>query len=132
MKNSFFDDLYRAPGAAVLQRLEDGFPTEAFQSLAGRLELTTKALASALGLNDRTLRNRTKHLTGDESERSFRAYRVFRRATEVLGDEGAARLWMITPQIALGQKKPIELLVRDVGAENVLNVLAGIDDGGYL
>lgn len=132
MKAVFFSELYEAPGTQVIARLEAGFPASSFGTLAKLLELPTKTLAAALGLNDRTLRNRTRHLTGDESERSFRAYRVFRRAVEVLGDEQAARLWLTTPQLSLGEKKPIELLIRDVGAEQVLNTLAGIEDGGYL
>ena len=31
-----------------------------------------------------------------------------------------------------GERKPLDLLVRDVGAEETLNVLAAIEDGGYL
>ena len=132
MKAAFFDELYRSPGAQVLARLEEGFPSTSFPALAAMLALPTKTLAAALGINDRTLRNRTRHLTGDESERSFRAYRVFRRATEVLGDEEAARAWLTTPQLALGEKKPLEFLTRDVGVEQVLNLLAAVEDGGYL
>lgn len=132
MKATFFDELYRAPAGEVVARLEAGFPVTSFPALAEMLAVSTRTLAAALGINDRTLRNRTRHLTGDESERSFRAYRVFRRATEVLGDATAAKLWMSTPQAALAEKKPIELLTRDVGVETVLNVLAGIEDGGYL
>jgi|SRR6185312_10075940 len=132
MTTAYFDELYRAPGSVLVARMDDGFPASVFPALAAKLALSTKALAHALGISDRTLRNRTRKLTGDEAERSFRAYRVFRRATEVLGTEEAATAWLGTPQIALGEKKPLELLKRDVGANEVLDVLAGIEDGGYL
>jgi putative toxin-antitoxin system antitoxin component (TIGR02293 family) len=132
VKTAFFDELYRASGPQVLARLETGFPAESFQSLAAMFAMPTKTLAFSLGLNERTLRNRTRNLTGDESERTFRAYRVFRRASEVLGNEEAAKVWMTTQQAALGERKPVELLVRDIGTDSVLNVLAAIDDGGYL
>jgi putative toxin-antitoxin system antitoxin component (TIGR02293 family) len=132
MTTAYLDDLYRAPGPTLVARLNEGFPAAVFPALASRLALSTKALAHALGISDRTLRNRTRKLTGDEAERSFRAYRVFRRATEVLGSETAATAWLGTPQLALGEKRPLELLVRDVGANEVLDVLSGIEDGGYL
>jgi putative toxin-antitoxin system antitoxin component (TIGR02293 family) len=109
-----------------------GFPASVFPALAERLALSTKALALALGISERTLRSRTRNLTGDEAERSFRAYRVFKRAVEVLDDEEQAQAWLVTPQRALGERKPLDLLVRDVGADEVLNVLSAIDDGGYL
>lgn len=132
MTTAFLDELYRTPGPILVARMNKGFPASVFPALASRLALSTKSLANALGMSDRTLRNRTRKLTGDEAERSFRAYRVFRRATEVLGSEQAATAWLCTPQTALGEKKPLELLVRDVGANEVLDVLSGIEDGGYL
>jgi putative toxin-antitoxin system antitoxin component (TIGR02293 family) len=132
MTTAYLDDLYRTPGPVLVARLNEGFPASVFPALAARLALSTKALAHALGISDRTLRNRTRKLTGDEAERSFRAYRVFRRATEVLGSEQAATAWLGTPQLALGEKKPLDFLLRDVGANEVLDLLSGIEDGGYL
>ncbi len=132
MTTAALDRLYRIPGSQLVDRLGAGLPAAIFPALAARLDLPAKALARALGLSERTLRNRKRMLTADEAERSFRAFRVFKRATAVLGDEDEARAWINTPQRALGERKPLDLLVRDVGAEEVLNVLAAIDDGGYL
>jgi putative toxin-antitoxin system antitoxin component (TIGR02293 family) len=92
-------------------------------------------LATALGLSPRTLRNRTKkpaRLTADETERGFRVYRVLRRASDVFGNKEAAASWINTPQKALGDQTPLSLLVRDVGTEEVLNVLTAIRYGVYL
>ena len=132
MTTAVLDRLYRVPGSQLVGRLNAGLPAAIFPALAARLDLPAKVLAAALGLSERTLRNRKRRLTADEAERSFRAFRVFKRATAVLGDEDEARAWISTPQRALGERKPLDLLVRDVGAEEVLNVLAAIDDGGYL
>lgn len=132
MKATYFDNLHQAPKLEMLAKLEKGLPANSFSNLAKMLEIPAKTLASALGINDRTLRNRTRYLSADESERSYRAFRVFRRATEVLGDEATARAWINTPQVALGEKKPIEMLTRDIGVDTVINVLNGIEDGGYL
>ncbi len=132
MTTAVLDRLYRVPGTELVGRLNAGLPAAIFPALAGRLNVTTRALAEALGLSERTLRTRKGRLTADEAERSFRAFRVFKRATEVLGGETEARAWISAPQRALGEKRPLDLLVRDVGAEDVMNLLAAIDDGGYL
>jgi putative toxin-antitoxin system antitoxin component (TIGR02293 family) len=106
-----------------------------FGDLAASVDVTVNMLATALGLSPRTLRNRTKkpaRLTADETERGFRVYRVLRRASDVLGDKEAAASWINTPQKALGDQTPLSLLVRDVGTEEVLNVLTAIRYGVYL
>ena len=132
MKTHPLDKLYRVPRADAIDKLNRGLPASVFPDLAARLAISTRTLARALGLSERTLRNRTRKLTGDEAERSFRVYRVFRRAIEVFGDEDQARAWLTTPQPALGEREPLDLLVRDVGEDEVLSVLAAVEDGGYL
>lgn len=131
MSIAALDTIYRAPGPERVRRLNRGLAVSVFRALAETLGLPAARLALSLGLSDRTLRNRTQ-LTADEAERSFRVYRVLRRATEALGTLDAAKAWLQTPQQALGEATPLSLLVRDVGAEEVLNVLGAIEDSGYL
>jgi putative toxin-antitoxin system antitoxin component (TIGR02293 family) len=132
MKTAVLDSLYRASGPAAVDKLNKGLPASVFPELAGSLSVSTRVLARALGLSERTLRNRTRKLTGDEAERVFRVYRVLRRAEEVFADPEQARLWMTCPQPTLGQRRPLDLLCRDIGTGEVLGVLAAIEDGGYL
>lgn len=138
--------IYRAPGPLQVERLNKGVNASVFRTLARSMDLSVKILAESLGLSERTIRYRINrapsgkkgahvhvgYLTGDETERSYRAYMVFRRATEVLGNAMNAREWMRTEQRALGNKTPLSMLVRDVGAGTVLNLLGAIEDGGYL
>jgi putative toxin-antitoxin system antitoxin component (TIGR02293 family) len=132
MNLAALDTIYRAPGPDRVQQLNAGINATVFAALAATINVSAATLAVSLGLSPRTLRNRTRRLTADETERSFRVYRVLRRATDVLGDAASAKAWMNTPQRALGEKTPLSLLVRDVGTEDVLNVLGAIEDGGYL
>ena len=132
MKTRALDTLYRASGTLAVDKLNQGLPASVFPELAARLAISTKTLARSLGLSERTLRNRKHKLTGDEAERTLRAYRVFRRAIEVFANEEQARDWLITPQPTLGERKPLDLLVRDVGEHEVLGLLAAVEDGGYL
>jgi putative toxin-antitoxin system antitoxin component (TIGR02293 family) len=129
------EKIYQAPGAEKVARLNAGVKAGVFAALADTISMPLGALAEALGLSARTLRNRKGRaalLTADETERSFRVYRVWRRAAEVIGNEEAAKDWMKTPQKALGRKTPLSLLTRDVGADEVLNLLTGIEYGGVM
>lgn len=123
--------LSRFSGAALVDRINAGLKVDVFADLARALDLSVHALAVTLGLSSRTLRNRLR-LNADETERAFRAYRVLLRAREVLESDEGAREWMRTPQRALGGRTPLSMLVRDVGAEEVMNVLGAIEHGGYL
>lgn len=127
-----FASIYSASGVARAEKLKLGLTAKAIPALANDLSLTINDMARYLGLSPRTLRNRTRKLNADEAQRGFRAFRVLRRATEVLGDEVSARNWMKTPQRAFGEKTPLDLIAVDVGAEEVLNVLGAIEEGSYL
>jgi putative toxin-antitoxin system antitoxin component (TIGR02293 family) len=144
MSLAILEQIYRTPGPAQVERLNQGISASVFRKLADAMDLPVKVLANSIGLSERTIRHRINGpgrkraqaqvalLTGDETERSYRAYRVFRRAQEVLGSAETARVWMQTEQRALGNKTPLSMLVRDVGAAAVDNILGAIDDGGYL
>ncbi|MDO8595689.1 MAG: DUF2384 domain-containing protein, partial [Sulfuricaulis sp.] len=151
MSLAVLDRIYRLPGPQQVTRLNAGVKADVFAKLASAVDVTASNLATALGLSPRTLRSRMQAadvivlksklrskvkplalLTPDETERGFRVYRVLRRATEVLGSAEAARSWMNTPQKALGEKTPLSLLARDVGTEEVLNVLTAVEYGVYL
>jgi len=127
-----FAPVYRLTGVARAARLQEGLPAKAIPALAKDLILPISDLAGFLGLSPRTLRNRTRRLNPDEAQRGFRAFRILQRAGEVLGGEEQARAWMKTPQRALGEKRPLDLIAVDVGAEEVLNVLGAIEVGSYL
>ena len=137
MHIAVLEHIYQAPGPEKVARLNAGVKASVFAALATSISLSSAMLAEQLGLSARTLRNRatkgrTALLTADETERSFRVYRVLRRATEVIGNEAAAKDWMKTPQKALGRKTPLSLLSLDVGNEEVLNLLTGIEHGGVM
>ncbi len=128
---ALLDKIYRAPALEQWERLSRGLPAPVFRAVAQSLGAPVKKLAAWLELPERTLRSRPG-LTAAESEKSFRAYRVFRQAQEVLEGEEEARHWLTTPKRALGGRTPVELLKSDVGANEVLNLLGAIDEGVYM
>lgn len=56
---------------------------------------------------------------------------VFAKATEVMGSEAAAKVWMNEPCIGLGNKKPVDLVRTSAGAAAVKTYLNQIEPGVY-
>jgi putative toxin-antitoxin system antitoxin component (TIGR02293 family) len=123
--------LFKATVAKRAAMMAD-LPASAFVALAATLGVSLETFAQSIGLNARTLRNRRENLSPDEAERSFRVYRVWRRATDVLDSKTQATVWMTSPKRALGDKTPLEMLRFDFDEAEVMNLLGAIEEGGYL
>jgi putative toxin-antitoxin system antitoxin component (TIGR02293 family) len=162
MQIEALESLFNATALKQVERLNAGLRASVFSSLAAAMDVPTRTLAVTLGLSDRTIRSRIKATPGArlkktymkgypakrlkrigrdyapgllspvETEVTFRTYRVLRRAQEVLQNDKAAASWLTTPQKALGERTPLSMLSRDVGANEVMNVLAAIQHGVYL
>lgn len=110
-----------------IETIRKGVATQLFDQLATALGVGKEALARKLNINAQTLRKRkSRVLSPEEAEKSLRAARVFKFATEVLGSEDDARQWLNDTIPALGGKRPIDLLDTDVGAHEVTNLLGCI------
>lgn len=132
---AFLNDLYSSTPFVQATRIQRGFPAEVFTFLAEKLNLTETALVVAVGLSERTMRDKksTKAtLDVPAAERAFRVYRVFRAALDAFSDEQTARSWLVTEQRALNCQRPITLLSTDIGTDLVLSVLGSIKEGVYL
>ncbi len=115
-----------------IESIRQGIAAQVFDQLATALGLGKEALASTLNINAQTLRKRkSRLLSADEAEKSLRVARIFAFASEVLGTEDKARLWLKDQIPALGGKRPLDYLDTDVGADQVTNLLGGIKWGMY-
>jgi putative toxin-antitoxin system antitoxin component (TIGR02293 family) len=115
-----------------VETIRKGIPAKAFDQIAGVLGVARETLARKLNINAQTLRKRkSRLLSPDEAEKSLRVVRIFLTASEVLGTRDEARQWMGEPVMALGGKRPLDLLDTDVGAQEVVNVLNCIKWGVY-
>jgi putative toxin-antitoxin system antitoxin component (TIGR02293 family) len=120
------------PPLEQVETIRKGISAEAFDQIAGALGLGKETLARKLNINAQTLRKRkSRVLSPDEAEKSLRVARVFLAASEVLGGEDEAREWLGEPVMALGGKRPVDLLDTDVGAHEVVNLLNCIKWGVY-
>ena len=114
--------------------IRGGIRRSLFTKMAKHIGLPQKGLAQTLGLEERTLRNRSAHqrFTEVESEKSLRVARVYAKAIDALGSDESARKWIVSTIKSLGNRRPIDFLETDVGTQEVLNVLNAIEWGVYL
>jgi putative toxin-antitoxin system antitoxin component (TIGR02293 family) len=97
------------------------------------LQLSRSELCTALNIPERTLtrRLRESRLSPEESEKVFRLARVWERAIDVFESEPAARQWLKAPNPTLENASPLSLLVADIGADAVLDLLGRIEHGVF-
>ena len=67
----------------------------------------------------------------NESEKLVRYQRLLKKAEDVFGDRDAAREWLTSPQLGLGNIKPVEFAKSEIGAREVENLLGRIEYGVY-
>ena len=56
---------------------------------------------------------------------------VYSKGEDIFGSRNKVNLWMETPNKALGQKKPVELLSSSYGVQMIHEVLGRIEHGIY-
>ncbi len=124
----------RKSAAQQIEAIHQGVPANTLQSMAKYLGLSGLQISKSLRIQPRTLRNRLAQgkLNPVESEKSLRLARVIAKSCEVIGDSEKAKAWIISANVSLGGKRPIDLLETDIGADQVQNVLQAIEWGVYL
>ena len=97
--------------------------------------LTQVEVANALGVSVRTLQRSAEHedtpLTREQSGRAWKLGEILARATDALGNRKQAETWLRAESVALGGRRPIELLTTTAGTELVEQLLGRIEHGVY-
>jgi putative toxin-antitoxin system antitoxin component (TIGR02293 family) len=120
--------------AELIHQLERGFSFKTFHTLESRSGLPGPALASLVGIPERTLaRRRSKgKFTPEESERLLRLGTVFEQAVELFeGDNAAALRWLTAPRKALEGKTPLAYARTEIGAREVENLIGRLEHGVF-
>jgi putative toxin-antitoxin system antitoxin component (TIGR02293 family) len=115
------------------QLILGGLPFSTYTHVLAAFKLTASESFVIFQIPARTLarRRETRRLRPDESDRVFRFARIAARASDVLGSEEKAGLWLHRPNRALGNKPPITLLGTDAGIEQTEIVLGRLEHGVY-
>jgi putative toxin-antitoxin system antitoxin component (TIGR02293 family) len=117
----------------LISQLKQGLPTDAFDMLKERLNITDNTLSKLVQIPQRTLSRRREigRLRTDESERILRLAQVCDMAFNVFGSQEKAENWLKKPARGLGGKIPMEYADTDLGAHEVINLLGRIDHGVF-
>ncbi len=95
--------------------------------------LSNRNMCTALGVSEKTFirwqDDPATRLDAVYSDRLVRTAKVMGLAEEVLEDGGNAKEWLSTPQPALGNEIPQELLSTDIGAKQVEDLLLQMEHG---
>lgn len=119
------------------ERLLRGLPNEALTHLVDTLGVIRKSASveTAIGISLRTFQrrkdNHTSTLSPEQSGRTWKFAEVLARATELLGSQEEAELWLERPATGLNQRRPIELLATPAGVELVEDYLLRLEYGVY-
>lgn len=110
-----------------------GLSIEAVKNVMRALEISSARLAESLMTSERTLaRLRAqpgKRLSPGVSDRLYRLASVYVRAVEVLESPDAAREWLKSPQLALNNRVPLDMVETEPGTWLVLDLLGRIEHG---
>jgi putative toxin-antitoxin system antitoxin component (TIGR02293 family) len=126
--------LQAADPAALVRRVQEGFPFAAVERLRDAFALSTDELVALVQIPLRTMTRRKEsgRLKADESDRVLRAARLMHKAAALFNDDpAAAKAWMTTPQHGLGGAVPLDLAGTDIGAREVEDALGRIEDGVF-
>lgn len=108
-----------------------GLPFSSFEAVSKHLDISPQHITTVLGIPPRTIARRkaARYLTPQESDRLYRLARAVAQTIEVLGTIEKARVWLKTPNRALGGEVPLDLLDTDIGARQVDEVLLRLSYG---
>jgi putative toxin-antitoxin system antitoxin component (TIGR02293 family) len=113
----------------------EGLPVVLAREMMAEYEVVGREdVLQAIGVSERTLqrgKDNERLLDSNASDRLLRLAAVTEHAIDVFGSKDAAERWLVTPALALDQRKPIDLLQSSEGAELVKSLLIRIDYGVY-
>ncbi len=109
----------------------NGIPKQALIDLTEQTGMTMKTVAGILQISERTLQRKAESdlLSKGVSEHVIQIAQVFARGDEVFDSLEHFQVWLNTASVALGNKKPAELLSSRYGIGMILDELGRIEHG---
>jgi putative toxin-antitoxin system antitoxin component (TIGR02293 family) len=118
----------------VDRQVREGLPFSRLARFQKATALPWDRITRLVSIPKRTLTRRQSEgrLRPDESDRVWRASRVFDLAVDLFeGDVPGARRWLETPAPALGGEVPLELAATEAGAREVERLIMQLEDGVF-
>ncbi len=126
-------DEFLADKMLIIAAIRAGIPYSLFELIQNQTPLSDNDWADFLGISTKSLhRYKTSdqhHFKAIHSEKIIEIAEVTKVGLDVFGNMDKLKLWLDTPNFALGKLKPIELLKDSYGKELVLSELTRINYG---
>lgn len=117
----------------IISAIRAGIPYPMFQLIQSYTPFTEEDWADLLGLSTKSLQrykqSEEHHFKPIHSEKIIEIAEVTKAGLDVFGSMDKLRLWLNTPNFALGKMKPIELLRDSYGKEMVISELVRVSHG---
>jgi len=117
----------------IIEAIKAGIPYSLFDLIKHYTTFTENEWAGFLDISTKSLQ-RYRDTTGHyfkslQSEKIIEMAEVTKTGLDVFGDREKLKLWLNTPNFALGNLKPIELLKDSYGKELVMGELTRVSHG---
>jgi putative toxin-antitoxin system antitoxin component (TIGR02293 family) len=130
-KSLTFSDFFSDRMLIVLA-IKEGIPFHLFSLIKEISPFSNDEWSDLLNLSTKSLsryRTANKRFKPIQSEKIIELAEVTKTGLEVFDSPGQFKLWLETPNFALGKRKPMDLLYDSYGKELVLGALTRIDQG---
>ncbi|AYL96955.1 type II RES/Xre toxin-antitoxin system antitoxin [Mucilaginibacter celer] len=117
----------------IIDHIRDGLPKQAIDNVLEKTGVSKTQLSNILHISTRQLNRYEKddRLSPEQSNFLYEFTRIYVRALDILGDAETVTKWLMRPNMALGDKQPIDLLDTGEGLRMVDDLLAQIEYGFY-
>lgn len=122
-------------GPKLNDAIRKGFGIGVVESMAKEIDWPITNLINVVGVSQTTFNRQVKahnRLGAPQSEALARLVRVIEAATTMMeGDREQAIQWLNEPAVALGNKKPMEMLSSESGTVDVIKLIHRLMHGVY-
>lgn len=132
VKNDLTYDDFLSDRMLLVSSIREGIPYSLFTLIQDMAPFSDNDWATFLDMSAKSLqryRQSAKNFKPIHSEKIIELAEVTNLGLEVFGNMEKFRLWLQTPNFALGNLKPVELLKDSYGKEMVTEELTGINHG---
>lgn len=130
--NVNYDD-FLADKMLIIAAIRAGIPHTLFELISFNAPFTDNDWANFLDISTKSLQRykalKTHYFKPIHSEKIIEMAEVTKAGLDVFGEMDRLKLWLNTPNYALGKLKPVELLKDSYGKELVLSELTRINHG---
>ena len=109
----------------------NGLLKQSVTNMAAKFGITQEKICELLHMSARNFQRikETSPLDIYTSEQTIEMAHVYAKAYQIFSDEDAIKQWFQTPNYALGNQKPLDLLDTSFGVKMVSDVLGRIEHG---